>query len=149
MTSPVPTFDENVFNPASGRKRAFVLHYLEMVLVMFIGMGVFSGLAALAYAAAGTSLTEQPGVWRVMLMGFNMAIPMALWMGYRGHTAPRNLEMAASMLVPSAAAAALVGAGTLDVTSGMTVQHVVMLPAMLGVMLWRYEEYAHSHRHQG
>ena len=42
-------------------KLAFALHFVEMVVVMFIGMGIFSGLAALAYAAAGSSLSEQTG----------------------------------------------------------------------------------------
>ena len=28
----------------------------------------------------------------------------------------------------------------------LALQHVVMIPAMLGVMLWRYEHYAIDHR---
>ena len=129
----------------SGR-RAFVRHFVEMLVVMFVGMGVFSGLAALLFQAAGSSLTDQSGQLRVMLMGVNMAVPMALWMAFRGHRAARNIEMAGSMLVPSAAAALLVWSGTMDVMAGMVLQHVVMVPAMLGVMLWRYDEYA-QHRH--
>jgi flagellar biosynthetic protein FliP len=126
-------------------RRAFVLHFVEMVVVMFVGMGIFSGLAALAYAAVGTSVSDQSGEHRIMLMGVNMAIPMVLWMVFRGHSAARDLEMAASMLVPSCAAAALVWAGALDQMTGMVIQHAVMVPAMLGVMLWRYDEYAHAH----
>ena len=122
------------------------MHFAEMLVVMFAGMGVFSGLAAVGFHLAGTSLTDQPGPVRVMLMGVNMAIPMALWMSFRGHPAARNLEMAGSMLAPSAAAALLVWWGALGAMGGMVVQHVVMVPAMLGVMLWRYDEYAH-HRH--
>jgi hypothetical protein len=53
--------------------------------------------------------------------------------------------MAASMMVPSLLAAGLVAAGVLDTASGYGVQHTVMIPAMIGVMLWRYSEYAHPH----
>ncbi len=50
------------------------------------------------------------------------------------------------MLVPSFAAASLVlWPASLDTMGGLLVQHVVMIPAMLGVMLWRYDEYAHHH----
>jgi hypothetical protein len=117
-----------------------------MLLVMFVGMGVFSALAAAAFQLAGSALAAQPAELRVLLMGVNMAVPMALWMWFRGHSAARNLEMAGSMLVPSAVAAMLVAWGALDAMGGMVVQHVVMVPAMLGVMLWRFDEYAH-HQH--
>lgn len=130
----------------SRSKRTFALHYLEMLLVMFVGMGVFMGLSVVAFAAAGSSLSDQSSGLKVLLMGVDMAVPMALWMAFRGHSAMRNVEMAASMLVPSFLAAVLVWSGVLDEMAGMTLQHVAMLPAMLAVMLWRYDEYAHSHR---
>ena len=131
----------------SRSKKTFALHFVEMVVVMFIGMGIFSGLAALAYAAAGSSLSDQPGPWRVLLMGINMAVPMALWMAFRGHSAARNLEMAAAMLVPSIGAAVVDWTGAVDTVAAMEIQHLVMIPAMLGVMLWRYDEYSrHTHR---
>lgn len=80
-----------------------------------------------------------------MLMGINMTVPMVLWMTFRGHSALRNVEMAAAMLAPTGLAAALVWSGALDAMSGLGVQHALMVPAMLGVMLWRYDEYAHAH----
>ena len=129
---------------AAGR-RAFVRHFAEMIVVMLVGMGVLEGLAALAFAATGGSLTEQPGVFRVILMGLTMTVPMVLWMGHRGHSTPRNAEMAASMLGPSALAAALLAAGTVGLGPAFAIQHAVMIPAMLGVMLWRYDEYATRH----
>ena len=33
----------------------------------------------------------------------------------------------------------------IDAATGLAIQHAIMLPAMLGVMLWRYDEYAHVH----
>jgi flagellar biosynthetic protein FliP len=53
--------------------------------------------------------------------------------------------MAMSMIVPSVAAAALAWAGVLGSAAALGVQHVVMIPAMLAVMLWRYEDYSHPH----
>lgn len=127
--------------------RRFLLHFVEMLVVMFVGMGVFSALAAGLFALAGSSLTGQAGWLRIALMGINMTVPMVLWMALRGHAPARNAEMAAAMLVPSAGAAALVAAGILGTGAGLVLQHVVMVPAMLVVMLWRHDEYAH-HQHE-
>lgn len=127
-------------------KRAFVRHYVEMVVVMFAGMGVLGGLTRLGLAVTGGSLDDVSGGLHITLMGLWMTIPMVAWMAYRGHTRAQNAEMAGSMLVPSMLAAGLTWTGVLDTGAGLALQHVVMLPAMLGVMLRRYDEYAHVHR---
>ena len=116
-------------------KRVFAGHFGEMLVVMLLGMGVLEGLAALAFTAASASLTGQPGGFRVMLMGLSMTVPMVLWISYRGHSARRNAEMATSMLMPSALAAALVASGAFGLGVAFAVQHAVMVPAMLAVML--------------
>ena len=131
----------------SGSKRAFARHFGEMLVAMFLGMGVLGGLAELGFAATGGSSSDLPGGVRVMLMGIYMTVPMVLWMMYRGHAAARNAEMALSMMVPTVAAAALAFAGMLGTGAALGIQHAVMVPAMLGVMLWRYEEYARPHAH--
>jgi hypothetical protein len=129
----------------SGSKRAFVRHFGEMLLAMFLGMIVLGGLAELVFAVSGGSLSDQSGGFRVMLMGFAMTVPMVIWMSYRGHAAARNVEMAMSMILPTVAAAALAWAGALGSGAALGIQHMVMIPAMLGVMLWRYEEYSQPH----
>jgi hypothetical protein len=129
----------------SDSQRAFARHFGEMILAMFLGMVALGGLAELVFAPSGSSLSDQPGGLQVMLMGFNMTVPMVMWMSYRGHTGARNAEMAASMILPTAAAAALAWAGALESAAALGVQHAVMIPAMLGVMLWRYEHYSHPH----
>ena len=126
-------------------KRAFARHFVEMLLAMFLGMGVFGGLATLIFALAGSSLTDQSVALRVTLMGVYMTIPMVAWMRYRGHSAARNLEMAASMMIPSLIVAAVAWAGALEADAALGIQHAIMIPAMLGVMLWRYDEYARPH----
>jgi hypothetical protein len=128
-----------------GSKRAFARHFGEMVLAMFVGMVVLGGAAELVFAVAGSSLSDQPGGIQVMLMGFNMTVPMVIWMAHRGHARARNAEMAMSMIVPSLAAAALAWAGALGSAAALGVQHAVMIPAMLAVMLWRYQDYSHPH----
>ena len=130
---------------ASAGRRAFARHFGEMLIAMFLGMGVFGGLAALGFAAAGGSSSDLPGGVRVMLMGIYMTVPMVLWMRYRGHAAARNAEMAMSMMVPTVVAAALAFAGALGTGAALEVQHSVMVPAMLAVMLWRYDHYARPH----
>jgi hypothetical protein len=129
----------------SGSKRAFVRHFGEMVLAMFLGMVVLGGLAQLVFGASGSTLSELSGGAQVMLMGVNMTVPMVIWMSHRGHARAQNAEMAASMIVPSIAAAALAWAGALESAAALGLQHAVMIPAMLGVMLWRYEDYSHPH----
>jgi len=129
----------------SAGKRAFARHFGEMLVAMFLGMGVFGGLAALGFAAAGGSSSDLPGGARVMLMGIYMTVPMVLWMRYRGHAAARNAEMAMSMMVPTGVAAGLAFAGPLGTGAALGVQHAVMVPAMLAVMLWRYDHYARPH----
>jgi hypothetical protein len=143
-TQPAASISHSAAAPTHS-KRIFARHFGEMVLVMLLGMGILGGLATLVFAAAGGSLTDQSGALRVSLMGVYMTAPMVLWMRYRGHTTRQNAEMAGAMVVPTITAAALAAAGVLDTGAALGVQHAVMIPAMLGVMLWRYDEYSRRH----
>jgi hypothetical protein len=70
---------------------------------------------------------------------------MVGWMRYRGHGWRPSAEMAASMLIPTFGVMALLWAGLLtDIGALMTIEHLVMLPSMLVVMLLRREEYSHG-----
>jgi flagellar biosynthetic protein FliP len=126
-------------------KLAFARHYGEMVAVMFAGMFVLGGLTELGLAIAGSSLEDLSGGLEIALMGLWMTVPMTAWMAYRGHTTAQNVEMAGSMIIPSVLAAVLTWTGAIDTAAGLAVQHAVMLPAMLAVMLARYDAYAHVH----
>ena len=129
--------------PARSRRRTFVLHVAEMLGAMFAGMLVLGGAVAGALAVAGTSLSDGPESVAALVMGFNMTVPMVWWMRRRGHGARDSAEMAASMIVPTLLAIGLALAGILADDAILLVQHVVMIPAMIGVMLWRYDHYAH------
>ena len=126
----------------SSSKIVFARHFFEMVAVMFIGMGVFAGIAALVLSASGGSFSDYSAELRVTFMGVSMVLPMVAWMAYRGHTRAQNVEMAMSMTIPTVITAVLAAAGAFDAATALGVQHIVMVPAMLGVMLWRYDEYA-------
>jgi hypothetical protein len=129
----------------STSKLAFARHYGEMVLIMFAGMVVLGGITEFGLALAGSNLDELSGGLHISLMGLWMTVPMVAWMAYRGHSPAQNSEMGASMIVPTILAAALTWSGAIETATELAIQHVIMFPAMLGVMLWRYDEYAHVH----
>jgi hypothetical protein len=120
--------------------KAFALHYLEMLVVMFVGMAVLGGAVGLVADVSGTGpmLVE---------MGLTMTVPMVAWMRLRGHDWQPCLEMGASMVLPTLATLALLGAGIVEGAGPlMALLHATMLPAMLVAMLLRRDEYT-GHRH--
>ena len=127
----------------------FIRHYIEMVVVMFAGMLVLGlpGEAALQVIGSGTSELRETAPATVFLgMAFTMTAPMVAWMRYRGHRWQPTLEMAASMIIPTLAAIALLGAGAASFGTLMGLEHVAMLHGMLVAMLLRVDEYT-SHAH--
>ena len=125
--------------------KAFARHYLEMVVVMFVGMGLLALPARWAWAGAGLDTADTAGM--LIRMGVTMTLPMIPWMLWRGHGMRPTLEMAGAMIVPTLGAVVLLAAGALTgVGLLMTVEHVAMLIAMFAVMAARPEEYS-GHRH--
>jgi hypothetical protein len=112
---------------------SFLRHYIEMVIVMFAGMGVVMGVAGM----------PSDDTVALLSMGASMTVPMVAWMRFRGHAWRPSLEMAGAMMAPTAVAMAFVG--TVDYDLLMGVEHVAMLLAMLGAMLYRRDEYTHAH----
>lgn len=125
----------------SGR-RAFALHLAEMLIAMFVGMVALGGIIEGALALAGGSLADASASLAAVVMAVNMTVPMIWWMHYRGHPARHRVEMAASMVVPTAVVIALDWLGAIPSNSVIMAQHVVMVSAMVGVMLWRYDHYS-------
>jgi hypothetical protein len=120
--------------------RSFLRHYVEMVLAMWIGMLVLGLPAALLLGVEHEAL-------RLFNMAVYMTVPMVAWMRYRGHGWMPSLEMSASMFLPTFAAIGLMSAGALEFGAAMTLEHVVMFPAMLVAMLLRRDEYTvHARR---
>ncbi|HET8529173.1 MAG TPA: hypothetical protein VFL60_09695 [Gaiellaceae bacterium] len=120
--------------------RRFALHYLEMVVVMVVGMealGLLVGLVVDVHRT-GPMLVE---------MGATMTVSMVAWMRVRGHAWQPCLEMGASMVLPTLGTLALLGLGAVEGAGPlMVILHAVMLPAMLAAMLLRRGEYSCHHR---
>jgi hypothetical protein len=129
--------------------RHFARHYVEMVVVMFLGMAVLWIPAGWALGAVGSSwaeLQDEAPAAMLLLMAATMTVPMAAWMRRRGHGWGPTNEMSASMIVPTLAVIALDGAGLMsDVGTMLVVEHVAMLAGMFAVMLLRPQEYSHHH----
>jgi hypothetical protein len=123
--------------------KAFALHYVEMVVVMFLGMEVLGAAVGLVADVDGTGAM-------LIEMGVTMTVPMVAWMRLRGHAWRPCLEMGASMVLPTLGTLALLGAGVVEGAGAlMVILHAVMLPAMLGAMLLRRDEYGgHQHHRQ-
>jgi hypothetical protein len=123
--------------------RAWSFHLAEMMIAMFAGMAVLGLVLEGLLSLLGASLSDAPTSVMASVMAFNMTAPMAWWMRYRGHAVRHNVEMSASMIVPTALVIALHWLGAVGADSVLLIQHVVMIPAMVGLMLVRFEHYAH------
>ena len=126
----------------SAANRRFARHYVEMVVVMFVGMVVLGAAVGRFVHINGTGAM-------LIEMGATMTVSMVVWMRVRGHAWQPCLEMAASMVLPALGTVVLLGAGVVEGAGAlMVILHAVMLPAMLVAMLLRRGEYTgHHHRH--
>lgn len=120
----------------------FIRHYIEMVAVMFLGMFVLMTPAGWLFSAVGTSWSRLSPAMNMFAMALTMAVPMVAWMRYRGHSWQANLEMSASMMIPTFAVMAVLWAGGMTTGVLMVPEHVGMLACMLAAMLLRRTEYA-------
>jgi hypothetical protein len=123
----------------------FIRHYAEMVVAMLLGMAVL-GLPLYALGTGWHELAIESPAIGFLGMATSMTFPMVGWMIYRGHGRRANMEMSASMFVPTFAVIALTWADVVTDTGAlMTIEHVAMFVAMAAVMLLRPAEYIHRH----
>lgn len=127
-----------------GQWRRFARHFGEMMLAMVLGMVVLGLALEVVLAPLGASIGEASAPLMAAVMAFNMTVPMVAWMHY-GHrmAVVRSIEMTASMVLPTMLAVALYWLDAIASDGVLAVQHIVMIPAMLAVMLWRREAYSH------
>jgi hypothetical protein len=123
------------------RRWHFLRHYLEMVVAMFVGMGVLGGAVRGILALAGSEFPDQYPELTSLEMALTMSIGMVLWMRYRGHGWTSTLEMAGVMFVPLIVLFPLLWLGVISGDSLLAVEHMAMLPLMYLVMLRRRDEY--------
>ena len=128
----------------------FVAHFLEMVAAMLVGMALLelpvgAGLGAVGIANVHRDAPELA----TLLMGVEMAVPMALWMRFRGHRGRLVAEMAGAMLVPAVGLVVAARLGLLASAEMMGWYHPVMYVAMVLAMVVRRAEYAGPMTHGG
>ncbi len=122
---------------------AFLRHLVEMVVAMWVGMVVGGLLWAPILGAMGMTPTEArlryPEVY-LLVMGFNMTVPMVAWMRHRGHGWRACFEMTAAMVLPGIL---ILAAYWLGVSDGPAcgLYCGLMIPAMAVAMLFRRDEY--------
>ncbi len=130
--------------PSRGKQTLrFLRHFGEMVLAMLLGMGVFgvvNGVILIPMGFAYLSARFSPEAYAAS-MAVSMTVPMVAWMRIRKHAWRLSAEMAGAMLVPTALLIAVCSLGHLPSTVLLTGTHILMVPAMLGAMLYRWRDY--------
>jgi flagellar biosynthetic protein FliP len=120
--------------------KRFIGHYVEMVVAMFVGMGVL----ALPWMLLWPGLDEDP-VANTLVMAANMTIGMAAWMALRGHGRQMIVEMSAAMVAPFLVLLVPYAAGAITADTLMMAGHMLMFLTMLGAMVLRREDYVNHH----
>lgn len=145
-------FVASVKNPNGAVVRTFhfILHFLEMCAAMCLGMMVlgipFRWVAgALGYSDPISQIPE----WSSLVIAFNMTLPMAAWMLYRGMDWRPTLEMSAAMIIEPVLLIGAVWLGILDRSQLVAMAHVLMMPAMIIPMLFRLDVYTCRMGHHG
>lgn len=126
----------------SALTRSFARHYMEMVLVMLVGMGALAVPAHWVAGALAPQISDDDPALMLVSMAATMTLPMIPWMRWRGHGWRPCLEMVAAMIVPTIGVIALLEAGVESVALLMTVEHIAMLGAMFVAMIARPDEYS-------
>jgi len=135
------------------RTKRFALHFVEMVLVMMVGMCVlgfaFREFHILVFGGGFDAAWDSHVLLAAFAMAFNMTVPMVLWMRYRGRSWERGGEMGLAMNLPLLLAFVLYGFGAIPAQGVLAMQMLLMVPAMLGEMLYRKNEYSAPHTAHG
>jgi flagellar biosynthetic protein FliP len=114
--------------------RGFVVHFLQMLAAMIIGMMLFGRLSMLFEGGVAV---------QALLMATWMNVGMAAWMAWKRHGVAATAEMCAAMYLSFAVVLPLSWLGLLTGHGVLMAGHVLMLPAMALAMLRRRELYLH------
>jgi hypothetical protein len=126
----------------------FVMHYVEMCMVMCLGAITLSVLFFGAAALLGYSdLPQRAPALTVLIIAINLSLPMAIWMRFRGMAWRPTLEMSGSTMVAGLLLIAGYRRGIIAQDSLMELQTgILACPLMLAVMLVRFPLYSTSHQ---
>lgn len=125
----------------------FVMHYVEMCMVMCVGaislsLLVFGAAALLGY----TDMPQRAPGLTTLIIAINLSLPMAVWMRFRGMQWRPTLEMSGATMVAGLLLIAGYRLGIIAKGSLMELQTgILACPLMLAVMLFRFRLYSTSH----
>jgi cytochrome bd-type quinol oxidase subunit 2 len=126
--------------PHTGSWFPFARHIVEMFLAMMAGMMVGAFLLATAIGTSVSEARREHAVAWVIVMAFDMTIPMVAVMLYRGHSRRSAGEMAAAMIVPALPIVACQLTHLVSGDVGRAYMPVSML-AMIALIVYRRSEY--------
>ena len=126
------------------RRRMLVVHYLQMLVAMAVGMLALGPVEGLLFRGLGWSAALDRTEPMALLMATNMTIGMSAWMRYRRHSARGITEMALEMYVPFVVLFLPLWAGVISPGTLLLWGHLLMLPAMVVPMALRPAEYVHQ-----
>jgi len=106
-----------------------------MVAAMLVGMLVLHPVWMFLFPLLGWSVALERPDLHTLLMATDMTLGMTAWMRYRGHRWRPVAEMASAMYLPFVVLIGPLWVGLITGTTLFVAGHLLMLPAMLGVML--------------
>ena len=142
QTAPTPTESATGHEPAAPDTprrvlvARFVRHYVEMVLAMVAGMLVLGAAVGIVAGLAGVDYSREAHPYLAAVeMTVTMSAGMAFWMRWRRHHWWHVAEMTAAMVLPLVFLFPLARTGGIEASSLMMLDHTLMFPLMLAVML--------------
>lgn len=125
------------------RWRRFAKHLLLMLAAMYVGMlTLYPAYGFLAGRMGYADPARDLPMLSALMMAVSMTLPMAVLMHHQRHGWRPTAEMAGAMTVPALAAALSYSIGIIPADAVMSIGHSIMIPAMLAVMLLRFDHYA-------
>jgi flagellar biosynthetic protein FliP len=118
-----------------------------MLITMVIGMIALHPVWHFGLQVVGASRALDHATVMALVMATDMSLGMGVWMRYRGHGWGPVAEMSAVMYVPFVPFLPAVWGGVMSGAAMLDAGHLLMLPAMLGLMVWRREQYGHESSH--
>jgi len=131
----------------AGQRSQLRRHFFEMLAVMMVGMIAGAAIFLTIVGMTWEEATTLHPMASLLVIAAGMSVPMAAWMLHRGMGRRNSAEMAAVMVIPVIPFLCLVW---FDVTKSAQcgAYCVVTIVAMLGLMLYRRDEYSMEAAHQ-
>jgi len=130
----------------SGHRSHLRRHFFEMLVVMAVGMIGSAAVFLTAVQMSWDEATVRHPMASLLVIAAGMSVPMAAWMLYRGMGRRNSAEMAAVMVIPVIPFLCLVW---FNVTKSAQCGPycLVSMVAMLGLLLYRRQEYSTERAH--